>query len=102
MGNIIQTVFNSLTLIKWLKWEVITWEEKIQPLLCEDEPVELRWDGSKTWGLWGSFDSQHTPMSHQPHFLTKQTRLNAQGLLPSQKGLEKPIPAQGHAQGWYS
>lgn len=83
--------------MQWLKWEVTTQEEKTEPLLREDEPGELRRDGHGT--SWGCFGSQHTAMSHQPYVLSRQTPLNAQGLVPPERGLEKPIPAQGRAQG---
>lgn len=53
-------------------------------------------------GSQGCFGSQHTPMSHQPYILTRQTLLNPQGSVPPEVGPEKPIPAQGRAQGRHS
>jgi len=47
----------------------------------------------------GGVGSQHSPTSHQPYVLTRQTLLNAQGSVPPETGLEKPIPAQRRVRG---
>lgn len=63
----------------FIKWEAIPWDKTLH---------EDKGDGYRTWGL-----PEH-PDVPQAFILTRQTL----GLVPLQKGLEKPIPVQGCAR----
>lgn len=97
VGNLVQTLFNSFNLMQWLKWEVTTQEEKTEPLLREDKPGELWRDGHGTsWGCFGSAHHDVPPaLCPQQANTAKRSGLGS----PGDRGLEKPIPAQGRAQG---
>lgn len=62
----------------------------------------MRSDGWRTWGIPGVLQLPEHPNVPQAFIFTRQTPLTNQGLIPPEKGLEKPIPAQGCARGWHS